>query len=263
MCGWVKLYRNIQDHWIYSFNEPDKTLAWIDLIISASHSGGSFMAKGKLVQFERGQVAASQVSLQKRWKMSQNKVKRFLELLKKEGMIDFETNEQTTIITICNYSSFQDNERPDERATDEPRTTSRTTLKECKERKECKEGKENINRLKKPVLSLLLEFGIDGQLADDFIKHRKSKKAEITETALKGLKREADKAGLPVSQAVEVCIERNWQGFKADWYQEPPKTVTKPNAITEAEINRNARPGETRDQVYRRLQARLDANSTR
>jgi hypothetical protein len=57
----------------------------------------------------------SQLSLQKRWKWSQNKVKRFLNMLKKHGMADFETNDLTTIITICNFDTYQTDERTGER----------------------------------------------------------------------------------------------------------------------------------------------------
>lgn len=70
---------------------------------------------------------------------------------------------------------------------------------------------------KKSALELLAEFGITGQLAEDFIALRKAKRATITPTVLNGFQREADKAGIPIQQAVEICIERNWQGFKADW----------------------------------------------
>lgn len=144
MSGWIKLHRDIQSHWIYSFDEPDKSLAWIDLLLLASHAGGSFMVKGKLIEYKRGQIAISQITLQKRWRMSQNKVKRLLELLKKQSMIDFKTNELTTIITICNYSSFQDDERTDGRPLERPveRATNDQSndIIRMKERKECKEG---------------------------------------------------------------------------------------------------------------------------
>lgn len=65
---------------------------------------------------------------------------------------------------------------------------------------------------------LLEQFGISGQLAKDFITHRKAKKAPITETAMNGFLREANKAGLSVEESVAISIERNWQGFKATWY---------------------------------------------
>ena len=70
---------------------------------------------------------------------------------------------------------------------------------------------------KNTALSLLAEFGITGQLADDFAEHRKSKKAAITRTALEGFQREADKAGIPRAEAIEIAICQNWQGFRADW----------------------------------------------
>lgn len=92
--------------------------------------------------------------------------------------------------------------------------------------KKCTLHKNNINTplntikktsQKNTALSLLAEFGITGQLADDFAEHRKSKKAAITRTALEGFQREADKAGIPLAEAIEIAICQNWQGFRADW----------------------------------------------
>ena len=78
---------------------------------------------------------------------------------------------------------------------------------------------QNTNKktTQKNSLDLLAEFGIVGQLADDFITHRKSKKATITETALNGYKREADKAGITLEEAIAIAIERDWRGFNASW----------------------------------------------
>ncbi len=76
----------------------------------------------------------------------------------------------------------------------------------------------NLKKTKqKSAVVLLAEFGIGGQLAEDFIAHRKSKKATITETVLKGYQREAHKAGIPLAEAIEIAICQNWQGFRADW----------------------------------------------
>ncbi|MBF0785748.1 helix-turn-helix domain-containing protein [Muribacter muris] len=82
---------------------------------------------------------------------------------------------------------------------------------------------EPVNEPKKTTqktsaLALLEQFGITEQLAIDFIAHRKAKRAAITKTALDGFQREADKAGIPIQQAIAISIERNWQGFNADWY---------------------------------------------
>ena len=100
---------------------------------------------------------------------------------------------------------------------------------------------QNINKknTKKSESDLLAEFGITGQLADDFIIHRKACKAPITGTALKGFQREADKAGIPLTEAITISIERNWRGFKSEWdwrgggviHRQPQKmTFTEKNA---------------------------------
>ncbi|AXP40136.1 helix-turn-helix domain-containing protein [Haemophilus influenzae] len=64
---------------------------------------------------------------------------------------------------------------------------------------------------------LLERFGITGQLAKDFITHRKTKRGAISETQLSRLQKQADKAGISICEVVEICIERNWQGFNASW----------------------------------------------
>ena len=59
--------------------------------------------------------------------------------------------------------------------------------------------------------------GVNDLIWNDFKKLREKHKAPITETALKGLKREADKAKLSLEQVMAICCERGWRGFKADW----------------------------------------------
>lgn len=110
MKGWLKIHRSLDDHWLWDFNHPDKAMAWIDLLMLARHSGGQIVLKGRVIDIKRGQIALSQLALQKRWGWSQNKVKRFLNRLQSDSMCDFKTNDLTTIITICNYSIFQDGE---------------------------------------------------------------------------------------------------------------------------------------------------------
>ena len=77
----------------------------------------------------------------------------------------------------------------------------------------------NKKTTQKNSLDLLAEFGIVGQLADDFITHRKACKAPITQIALEGFQREADKLGMPIAESVAYAIERGCRGFKAEWYR--------------------------------------------
>lgn len=67
-----------------------------------------------------------------------------------------------------------------------------------------------------PTARQLLD-GVSDDVADDFIRIRKAKKAPITQTAVNGIRREADKAGLTLDQALTIACERGWQSFKAEW----------------------------------------------
>lgn len=59
--------------------------------------------------------------------------------------------------------------------------------------------------------------GVSDSVWKDFLQIRKAKKAPMTDTALAGIAREADKAGLTLQRAIEISCERGWQSFKADW----------------------------------------------
>ena len=50
-----------------------------------------------------------------------------------------------------------------------------------------------------------------------FLTVRKTKKAAVTDLAILGIRREAVKANISLEQALTICCERGWAGFKADW----------------------------------------------
>lgn len=54
----------------------------------------------------------------------------------------------------------------------------------------------------------------------DFQRLRREKRAPLTDTALAGVRREADKAGVSLEAAIAYCCEAGWQGFNAGWYAE-------------------------------------------
>ena len=74
----------------------------------------------------------------------------------------------------------------------------------------------------------ILFDGIPEQVVRDFKKLRASKKAAITETAVAGIKREAEKAGMTLANALAMCCERGWAGFKADWVRGGEAPITPP-----------------------------------
>jgi len=51
----------------------------------------------------------------------------------------------------------------------------------------------------------------------DFLAIRKAKKSPLTETALQGIRREAEKVAMSLEDALHMSCTRGWQSFKADW----------------------------------------------
>ena len=69
--------------------------------------------------------------------------------------------------------------------------------------------------------------GVTVMVWQDWLKLRKAKKAAVTQTALDGIQREADKARVSLQTALETCCERGWSGFKAEWMQPQPSQQDK------------------------------------
>lgn len=120
--GWVKLHRDITDHWLWDC-EFSYAQAWIDLILKACHKPNKLMIKGQLIELKRGQQARSEVTLSKEWKWSRGKVRRFLNQCLNDGMIECEATHLTSIITVCNYDSFQGGDTASDTANDTPSGT--------------------------------------------------------------------------------------------------------------------------------------------
>lgn len=69
--------------------------------------------------------------------------------------------------------------------------------------------------------------GVAVKVWQDFLKIRKAKRAPMTETALQGIRTEADRAGYTLEKALQTCCERGWQGFDADWVLGKPMLAAK------------------------------------
>jgi hypothetical protein len=75
----------------------------------------------------------------------------------------------------------------------------------------------NVLIAKRRSVSASKPDGFCDQLWKDWKNHRK---AAFTETALKGIQREAALAGWTLEAAITEAIERGWQGFKSEWVKE-------------------------------------------
>ena len=86
----------------------------------------------------------------------------------------------------------------------------------------------NRNRTVKEDKTEMLAH-LPASLVSDFQQIRKAKKLPLTQTAVDGLQREADKAGLSLEDAIRFCCEAGWGSFNSGWYAErTKKTATQP-----------------------------------
>ena len=72
---------------------------------------------------------------------------------------------------------------------------------------------------RKRVSNVQKPESVSEQVWEDFSALRTKRRAPITETALRGIQREAEKAGISLEAALSTCCERGWQGFMAKWYR--------------------------------------------
>lgn len=88
----------------------------------------------------------------------------------------------------------------------------------------------------KPIKVIQAPEGVSQDVWESFVAQRKASRAVITETVIKSIQREANKAGWTLEQALAECAARGWRGFKADWVVEK-KSLTKTGQMNQAVIS--------------------------
>lgn len=165
--GFIKLDRNIFEHWI--FQDAEKFRAFVDLIQLARWKEEKLLIGNEVVTVPRGSYYTSELKLAERWNWSRKRTREFLKLLENEKMITKKGTTKGTMLTIENYRVYQDegttistskgHQRNNERtAKDTSKGHQRNSegytkeeIKEIKEFKEREERKEESRTVLPPV----------------------------------------------------------------------------------------------------------------
>jgi DNA replication protein DnaD len=151
MEGWIKLHRKIQETQLYPKNrEFTKFEAWLDLLILVNHKDNEVLLGNELILCKRGESIRSIESYQKRWSWSRQQVRSFFCLLERQTQIHQKTTSKTTIISICKYDTYQD-EQPAQQPTDNQRITTNKNDK----------NEKNIKKYKNTLLSELTASDVE------------------------------------------------------------------------------------------------------
>lgn len=129
MCGWIKLQRDIMDHWIAQDNEY--LAVWIRMLSEANFESQTKMFNGQVITVNRGQFIFGLDSYAEKTKVSVMRLRRLVDLLEKHQMINRVKRAKYSLISIVNYDKYQ----ADNRQTTSTEQASNNTIR-SKEYKE-------------------------------------------------------------------------------------------------------------------------------
>jgi len=79
----------------------------------------------------------------------------------------------------------------------------------------------DTEQIQKRTTSVAPPEGVSNSVWQEFKTLRKAKRAPITHRAIDAISSEAQKIGWSLEKALEECVVRGWQAFKADWVVKP------------------------------------------
>jgi len=143
MDGWIKLHRKfLKWEW---FNDNNMVMIFIYLLLKANFESN----KWKGIDVKRGQLITSLNSLSQQTGISLQSIRTVLKRLKSTNEITIKSTNKYSIITICNYDSYQfteydTNNQTNSQLTNDQQTTNSQLTTDNKENKEKEHKKEDL-----------------------------------------------------------------------------------------------------------------------
>lgn len=69
---------------------------------------------------------------------------------------------------------------------------------------------------------------VDPEIVSAYVALRKRLRAPLSDVAVRGIRREAAKAGMTIEAVLTTCCERSWRGFNAEWVAGKPNGQAAP-----------------------------------
>lgn len=215
--GWILMHRAVLKHW--TFTDPLSFWIWGFLLLKANHAPKSWMYRGNLYHLERGQLLTSIHDINKELKkrVSRNSIINRLNLLEKEQQIVQEKGNRGTIITICNYDTYQviDNEQRAAEGLQKGQQKGNRRETEGLQKGPNKELKElnNDNELNTP----LPPKGFENQEATNsltlWIEYRRQLGKKLRPATIQQIIKKYDASPQEFITAVNHSIEQGYQGL--------------------------------------------------
>ena len=208
MEGWIKLHRRfIEWEW---FSSSEMVKLFLFILISANHEDGLWRG----IEIKKGQYLTGIKSLSNKTNISEQTIRTCLNKLKTTGEITIKSTNKYSIITICNYETYQS----EQKTTNKQKQIQKTINQQATNNKQEYKNEENINNIPEfNFFEELIKLGVENQVAKDWMVVRKTKKASNTETALNAIKKEISISGMSANDCIKHAVKRNWVGFESSW----------------------------------------------
>jgi DNA-binding transcriptional MerR regulator len=157
MTGWIKIHRKFLD-WEW-FNKSEAVHLFMYLVLKANHKDGQWQG----IDIKKGQFVTSFGKISSDTGISLQTIRTLLKKFEKTNEINIQTTNKFTIVTLCKYECYQqENEPTNTQLTNEQQTTNNqlTTNKNDK----------NEKKFIVPTFNDVLEYCMQNNLDVDGVK---------------------------------------------------------------------------------------------
>ena len=188
MSGWIKIHRKFLD-WEW-FNKSEAVHLFLYMVLKANHKDNKWQGN----DVKRGQFISSLGNISSATGITIQQIRTILKKLEKTNEIKVKSTSQFTIVTICKYECYQDEEETTNKpTTNHQQTTNKQSTTNKNEKKE-KNEKEVI--------------------LDSWIEYRKSAKKTLTQQSIKSiLVKMENYTNEQCKFVINKSIEQGWQGL--------------------------------------------------
>jgi len=188
MSGWIKIHRKFLD-WQW-FEKSEAVHLFIYLLLKANHKDSQWQG----IDIKRGQFISSLCKISSETGISLQSIRTLLKKLEKTNEIELKSTNKFSIVTICKYECYQDeNEEANKQLTNKKQTTNKqlTTNKNDKKEKNTKDV-----------------------ILDKWIDYRISIKKPIKQQTIESLLQKMDSfSDEQCNFVINSSIENGWQGL--------------------------------------------------
>ena len=104
--GWIKFYREWLDNPIIT-KDSEHLAVWIYLNCQATHNEKEVIFNGKKITLRKGQMIISCKEIYEQLKIERNKMDRIIKLFKNEELIEQQTSNHKSLITLPLWDFYQ------------------------------------------------------------------------------------------------------------------------------------------------------------